>query len=190
MAFPLVSTVDLTSWTVGELATSAKGQRSAPIFAKSAPSPAVQLTTVDKPLTSPFGCNAYNDPEGKSTRRNLELNLSDSIAEKLSEIDAWAEGQATKLGLKGEYKPLVTPSKMGEPRLRCKVSCAGPSAARFWSTLREPLGNPMQLDLAGASVIPVVAFTKLWTMAGMYGVTAELRHCMVSMSANEAPDFC
>ena len=130
------------------------------------------------------------DTENKAARRNMELDLSDQQAEKLSEIDAWGEGQAAKLGLKGEYKPLVMPGKMGQPRLRCKVSCSGPSAARFWSTLREPLGNPMQLDLAGASLIPVVAFTKLWIMGGMHGVTAELRHCMVSLSANECPDMC
>ncbi len=126
---------------------------------------------------------------GKATRRNLELDLSDFQAAMLSEIDAWAEGQAANLGLKGEYKALCCPSKMGQPRLRCKVSCTGPSAARFWSTLREPLGNPMQLDLAGATVVPVVAMTKLWSMGGMFGVTAELRHCMVSLAANEAPDF-
>ena len=189
MAFPLLGSLDLSTWTVGEMATSAKGQKAAPIFAKAAPSPTLQLTTVDKPCLAPFGCSAYGDAEGKATRRNMEMDLNEAQAAQLSEIDAWAEGEAAKLGLKGEYKPLCCPSKMGQPRLRVKVSCTGPSAARFWSTLREPLGNPMQLDLAGAAVIPVTAFTELWSMGGMFGVTAETRHCMVSLSANEAPDF-
>ena len=189
MAFPLLTSLDLSTWSVGTLTAGNKGQKSAPIYAKGQPSPAIQLTTADQPMGCPFGCSAYGDTEGKATRRNMELDLSEAQAEKLSEIDAWAEGEAAKLGLKGEYKPLCCPSKMGQPRLRVKVSCTGPSAARFWSSLREPLGNPMQLDLAGASVIPVTAFTKIWSMGGMFGVTAELRHCMVSLSANEAPDF-
>ena len=189
MAFPLLATLELSSWTVGELQTSAKGQKAAPVFCKQSPSPTFQLTTVDKPCLAPFGCNAYGDADGKATRRNLELDISEEHATKLSELDVWAEGEAARLGLKGEYKPLCFPSKMGQPRLRCKVTCTGPSAARWWSTLREPLPSPMTQDYAGASIVPVVAVTKLWSMGGMHGLTAELRHALVDLAGTEAPDF-
>ena len=75
--------------------------------------------------------------------------------------------------------------------MRIKVSCSGPSQGRFWSALTppQPLGDPKKLDLVGASCVCVVAFTKVWVMAGLWGLTCELKHCVFALSSSEAPEL-
>ena len=58
MAFPLLGKVDFSTWTVGELATSSRGQKSAPVFADSRPTPHLQLTDAAHPMTALFGASA------------------------------------------------------------------------------------------------------------------------------------
>ncbi len=45
---------------------------------------------------------------------------------------------------------------------------------------RERLGDIRNVNTAGAHVIPVVAFTKAWWMAGQHGVCMELRHAVIA----------
>ena len=45
---------------------------------------------------------------------------------------------------------------------------------------KERLGGIRDVDTTGAHVIPVVAFTKAWWMAGQHGVVMELRHCVIT----------
>ena len=119
----------------------------------------------------------------------MELDVAEEQLPRLSAIDAGAAKQQSKLGCKGEYRPLVQEDKHGNRRFRCKVSVTGQGAAKFWDNMRQPLGNVKSLELAQASVIPVVAFTKVWSTAGMWGVTAELRHCVVdNMASGECPE--
>ena len=77
----------------------------------------------------------------------------------------------------------------GNKRTRVKVSTTGVHAAKFWDTMRTPLGNCRDLELGGALVTPVVAVTKLWTMAEQFGLTLELRHGIVSLVSQECPDM-
>ena len=53
----------------------------------------------------------------------------------------------------------------------------------IFSTVRR------QLDLAGATVVPIVCATKVWTMAGQWGLTLELRHAIVTLSSQECPEL-
>ena len=100
MAFPLLGRVDFSTWTVGELATSSRGQKSAPVFGDSKPCPHLQLCTTQSPMHCPFGASAYNDPE--ATRLNMELDLSDQQCDQLGKLDEWARARAKDLGLRGE----------------------------------------------------------------------------------------
>ena len=187
MAFPLLGKVDFAQWTVGELTTSTRGQKSAPVFADSKPSPHIQLTDVAHPMTAPFGASAYNDPE--ATRLNCELDLSPAQVAQLGKLDEWAKARAKELGLRGEYRPCVGLDKHGNQRVRVKVSTTGVHAARFWDTVRTPLGTAKDLQLQGASIVPIVAVKSLWVMAGMYGLTLELRHAVVTLVQNECPEL-
>ena len=188
MAFPLLGKTDFSTWTVGELAVSARGQKSAPVFADSKPCPHLQLCTVQNPMSAPFGASAYND-DGSATRLNMELNLSDEQCLQLGKLDDWARARATDLGLKGEFRPCVSVDKHGNRRIRVKVSTTGVHAAKFWDTMRTPLGSARDIALGGALVTPVVAVTKIWTMAGQWGLTCELRHGIVSLVSQECPDM-
>ena len=188
MAFPLLGKIDFSTWTVGELAVSTRGQKSAPVFADSKPCPHIQLCTVQNPMNAPFGASAYND-DGTATRLNMELDLNEEQCIQLGKLDEWARARAKDLGLKGEFRPCVSVDKHGNRRTRVKVSTTGVHAAKFWDTMRTPLGNCRDLELSGALVTPVVAVTKLWTMAGQWGLTLELRHGIVSLVSQECPDM-
>ena len=187
MAFPLLGKVDFSTWTVGELATSSRGQKSAPVFADSRPTPHLQLTAAAHPMTAPFGASAYNDPE--ATRLNCELDLSPDHVTHLTKLDDWAKARAKDLGLRGEYKACVGLDKHGNQRTRVKVSTTGVHAARFWDSMRTPLGTAKDLQLQGASIVPVVAVKSLWTMGGMYGLTLGLRHAVVTLVDQECPEM-
>ena len=65
----------------------------------------------------------------------------------------------------------------------------GVHAAKFWDSMRTPLGSAKDLALQGALVTPVVACTKLWIMAGQYGLCLELRHGIVSLVSQECPEM-
>ena len=188
MAFPLLGKVDFSTWTVGEIATGTRGQKSAPVFGDSKPCPHLQLCTTQAAMHCPFGASAYND-DGTATRLNMELDLSDEQCLHLGKLDDWARARAKDLGLKGEYRPCVTTDKHGHRRTRVKVSTQGVHAARFWDSMRTPLGSAKDLALQGALVTPVVACTKLWVMAGQYGLCLELRHGIVSLVSQECPEM-
>ena len=84
----------------------------------------------------------------------------------------------------------MSQDKHGHQRLRVNVSATGPTAAKFWDSTRTQLGNVKSLDLVNAQVVPIVAFTEIRSMAGLWGITAELRHAVVdSMASAECPDM-
>ena len=186
MAFPLLGKIDFSKWTVGELTTSTRGQKSAPIFADSKPCPHLQLCTSDKPMLAPFGASAYGDVDGKATRLNMELDLSDDQCTHLAVLDEWAMTEAKKLGLRGEYRPCVGLDKHGNRRVRVKVSTQGIHAAKFWDNMRTPMGKVKDLE---SVVCPVVAAKNLWTMAGQYGICMDLRHAVVNLQSQECPEL-
>lgn len=188
MAFPLLGKVDFSTWSVGDVATGTRGQKSAPVFAESKPCPHLQLCTTQAAMHCPFGASAYND-DGTATRLNMELDLSDEQCLHLGKLDDWARARAKDLNLKGEYRPCVTTDKHGHRRTRVKVSTTGVHAARFWDSVRTPLGSAKDLALQGALVTPVVACTKMWVMAGQFGLCLELRHGVVSLVSQECPEM-
>ena len=189
MAFLRLGKIDFSKWIISGLQTSAKGQKSAPIFADSKPCPNLQLCTVDKPMLAPFGASAYGDVDNKATRLNMELDLCDEQCKHLSALDEWAQEQAKKLGLRGEYRPCVGIDKHGNRRLRAKVSTSGVHAAKFSESMRAPLGTAKDLELTGASISPVVTAKNLWTMAGQYGICMDLRHAVVNLQSQECPEL-
>ena len=120
----------------------------------------------------------------------LELDLSGAQALELANLDDWLREAGKKLGIKGEMRETCHQDKHGNHRVRVKVSCGGIHGAKFWGACREPLGNDARtIDLAGAAVVPIVAATKIWTMAGQWGLTLELRHAIVTLSSQECPEL-
>ena len=74
-------------WQLGDVTTSAKGIRSAPLMDGKNNSLHFQLTTPDKPLYAPFGASAYNDPQ--ATRKSICFRVHEDLESKLCDVDAY-----------------------------------------------------------------------------------------------------
>ena len=85
-------------WTTGELQTSSKGQKSAPVFCDGKPAPHLQLCLSDRPMHAPFGASAFGDVDGRATRLNCELDCSAEQAAMLAPFDEWVVQQAKNSG--------------------------------------------------------------------------------------------
>ena len=139
-------------------------------------------------MICPFQPSAFGDVEEKATRLTCELDLSDDQCEQLAALDCWAQEEGRKL-CKGEYKPVVHVDKHGNRRIRTKLSTTGIHACKFWDPMRSPLGICKEMKLQGATMTPVVAVKCLWTMAGQFGLTVELRHAIVNLDSQECPEL-
>ncbi len=71
-------------------------------------------------------------------------------------------------------------------RLRIKVSTTGLNAGILWSHNKERIGTVKDFDTRGSNIDQVIAFTKVWWMGGMHGVTLELSHAMVAQRNDDA----
>ena len=74
-------------WQLGDVTTSAKGIKSAPLMDGKNNSLHFQLTTPDKPLYAPFGASAYNDPQ--ATRKSICFRVHEELESKLCDVDAY-----------------------------------------------------------------------------------------------------
>ena len=71
-------------------------------------------------------------------------------------------------------------------KLRLKVNSQGQLAARIWRPDQTLAGNIKAVNTAGARLIAIIIFIKIWYMGSQAGVTAELRHAVLYES--DAPD--
>ena len=78
------STMD---WELGNVQTSSKGIRSAPLTNADGSPIIVQLTGAHNPLIAPFGSSAYNDPT--AVRHNICFRCDQDLEEKIKRVDAY-----------------------------------------------------------------------------------------------------
>ena len=81
--------VNFDNWHIGEVLTSQKGARCAPISENGKPI-VLQITSIHEPLTSPFGIS-YVGPE-ETVRKSLELRRTPEIEAFVQILDAWVRG--------------------------------------------------------------------------------------------------
>ena len=174
MPFPLISRD--TPFVIGALAKSKRGQTYATI--NSDQNSVFQLTSFDSPLLVPFAAGVFQE-KGDETRINLDAVIDGQLLQAFDELDEKFEQMLVQHSQKSTYHPLVTRSEHGA-RIRMKVNTQGPKKALMYNMQKERLGGIRDVETAGAHVIPVVAFTKAWWMAGQHGVTMELRHCVLT----------
>ena len=82
-----LSDVNFDNWQIGEILTSQKGARCAPISENGKPI-TLQLTSVHEPLTSPFGVSSFGPEE--TNRKSLELRCTPELEAFVRRLDAWA----------------------------------------------------------------------------------------------------
>ena len=176
-------------FAIGEVQTSKRGQKFAPITVDGQ-GKLFQLTDFDHALYAPFGCGVYQE-RGDETRLNLDLQLDEGsdLLGVLEGYDRFFEDQL-KGTPRSTYHPMVTRDENNTypPKFRIKVNTTGTAAAKFWSLEQKMLGHAREVETRGAHLVPVVCFTKAWMMKGQHGVTAELRHAiMTAGAADDAP---
>ena len=79
------------TFALGEIQTSKRGQKFAPICASQ---PLWQLTSLDEPLYCPFGAGVYGG-DGSETRLNLDVRLSDTSRATFEKLDKYFKEQFT-----------------------------------------------------------------------------------------------
>ena len=141
MPAPAFSGIDVNSFSIGEVQTSARGARHAGTLAKSGSVPWVRLPAG---LRAPFGATSWQDEQ--TDRRNLDLtDMTEELVNWLTRLDAWAVDSAfhecerlfkKKLSrdeIAGMYTPILKPGK-GDwpPTLRLKCNTAGSKVVRCW----------------------------------------------------------
>ena len=137
------------------------------------------------PLHVPFAAGVYQE-KGDGTRINLDVVIDGELLQILDALDEQFEKMLAPHSAKSQYHPMVNKSEHGA-RLRIKVNTDGPKRALMYNMKKERLGGIRDVETAGAHVVPVVAFTKAWWMAGSHGITMELRHCV--LVEPPGPDF-
>ena len=172
--------VSFDNWHVGEVLTSQKGARCAPINDNGKPM-SLQLTSIHDPLSSPFGISSFGPEE--TIRKSLELRCSLELETFLQRLDAWVraylqdnaerlfKGKAIEyrdcLQLKGEYPSPV----------RCKLNTAGTMSFRCWGLDKQRIDMPEDLR-APAALVPIAQAKSLWIMHNEVGITLECTDLM------------
>ena len=172
-----------TEFHLGALAKSKRGQTYATL--NSTCNAVFQLTGFDNPLHVPFAAGVYQE-KGDETRINLDVVIEGELLSIFDALDEQFEKMLAPHSQKSQYHPMVTKGEHGA-RLRIKVNTEGPKKAQCHNMKKERLGGIRDVQTAGAYVVPVVAFTKAWWMAGQHGITMELRHCV--FADPPGPDF-
>ena len=178
------------NFSFGETQTSKRGQKFAPVLVNGG-CPLYQLTDFDHALYAPFGCGVYQE-RGDETRLNLDLQLTEGseLLALLDSYDRYFEGKLKETP-RSTYHPLVSRDEAGNypPKFRLKVNTTGLQAAKFWDTERKMLGHARDVSTKGTHIVPVICFTKAWFMNRQHGITAELRHAILTSASNDDAPF-
>ena len=74
-------------WQLGDVQTSPKGIRSAPLTDSKGSPIIVHLADLQKALTAPFGSSAFNDPTAQ--RQNICFRVDPELEEKIATVDTY-----------------------------------------------------------------------------------------------------
>ena len=176
-------------WQLGDVQTSAKGIKSAPLTDKKNNSLSFQLTPSDTPLHAPFGASAYNDPH--ATRKNICFRCHEELEASLSNVDAYMSDYIAKHSnrlFKGKpmtYKPLLQIKEDYPALLRAKINMSGSRACKFWTPQFARCDAPP--DLRECGLVPQACFRSLWVMGSECGVTVDVTDLMCDTSDGACP---
>ena len=83
----------MESWTVGPIATTNRGAKSANILTQFGIPPVKRLAEASNPLITPYGSSTF-DPH--STRCSLDFTIDKPLQQWLQELDRWAQKMLLK----------------------------------------------------------------------------------------------
>ena len=173
-------------YTLGDVQTSSKGIRSAPLTDENGQ--AVFIVCAD-PLTAPFGASAFNDPA--ASRKNICFRCTPDIETQFEEIDRFMESyiqEHSQRLFKGKaitYKPALQIKEDYAPLLRCKINMSGTRVCRFWTPMYTRRDAPDELK--ECSLWPRICIRGLWMMAGECGLQLEITDMMCDAVQETCP---
>ena len=186
MRFANMTNID---WQLGDVTTSAKGIRSAPLMDGKNNSLHFQLTTPDKPLYAPFGASAYNDPQ--AIRKSICFRVHEDLESKLCDVDAYVGSYIAKnsarlfKGKQMTYKPLLQTKEDYPALLRAKINTSGTRACRFWTPQFARCDAPQ--DLRECGLVPRVCFRSLWIMGSECGISVDVTDLLCDTADEVCP---
>ena len=184
-----LSEVNFNNWQIGEVLTSQKGAKCAPISDNGKPI-ILQLTSIHEPLTSPFGISSFGAEE--TTRKSLELRCTPELEAFVIRLDAWArayiQDNAERLfkGKAIDYRDCLQVKGEYPSQLRCKLNIAGTKSCRFWDINKQRIDMPEDLR-APAEIVPIVQVKSLWIMHKEVGITLECTDLMCLIPEGTCP---
>ena len=175
-------------WQLGDVQTSPKGIRSAPLTDSKGNPIIVHLADLQKALTAPFGYSAFNDPN--AALQNICFRADSELQEKIATVDAYMadyiKTHAARL-FKGKhmtYKPLLLLKDDYPALVQCNINVRGTKACRFWTPACERCEMPD--DLRECRLVPRVQFKSLGVMGSDVGLSVEVLDLIV----DQVPDAC
>ena len=148
------------------------------------------------PTSTPFGANNYGDES--SSRKTLDLRVTDTECEFFSKLDDWAidyitknserlfKKSLTRAQVAEHYRSPVSTKEGYQPLVRTKINTAGQNAVRCWSTDREVIELPE--DLRGCSFLAQVHLSHLWIMGRDFGMVISCQDLQIlEQTSHECP---
>ena len=177
--------VNFDNWQIGEVLTSQKGAKCAPISKNGKPI-ILHLTSVQAPLSSPFGISSFGPEE--TTRKSLELRCTPELEAFVGRLDDWARGYLQENAFfKGkDYRDCLQVKGEYPSQVRCKLNIAGAKSCRCWDIDKQRIDMPEDLR-APAELVPIVQVKSLWIMHKEVGITLECTDLMCQIPADACP---
>jgi len=186
----MTAVFDLKALTVGDLSTSAKGGKSAPISYNGAP-----VVWTPDPQAVQFEPSSFSGED--VSRVNLVLRASPEALAQLEALDEKiislaAENSAKLFGktlseqdIRSRYTPCVKRSEKGHaPTFKTKLNLSGRGTVKCWDLEKKPREQPE--SWVACTVQPRITLRSLWLMKD-WGCLFETSDVKIDEAAGECP---
>ena len=184
----LVNTMTI-DWQLGDVQTSTKGIKSAPITDKKGNPVFCMLTKEDQPLSAPFGASAYNGPT--AIRQSICFRCHEQLESAMTSIDSYMaqyvkeHSQRLFKGKQMTYKPCLSIKEDCAALLRAKVNVGGSKPCRFWTNKYARCDAPDEFK--NLDLVPRINVRSLWIMGSDCGLTLECTDIMFDDQQETCP---
>ena len=185
----------MESWTVGPIATTTRGAKSANILTEFGIPPVKRLATASDPLTTPYGSSTF-DPN--STRHNIDFTIDKPLQEWLQELDKWAQkmllkesprlfkNQLSKEEISQLYQSTIKKHEKDGHQFPDSVKCKfSVGRLKHWGFDHKPREAP--LDYKSCDLVPHIQIKNFYFASNTCGLVLELTDILVQEQVRECP---
>ena len=185
----------MESWTVGPIATTNRGAKSANILTQLGIPPVKRLATATDPLTTPYGSSTF-DPH--STRHSIDFTIDKPLQEWLQELDKWAQKmllkesprlfkkQLSKEEISQLYQSTIKKhekdSQVFPDTVRCKFSVG---KIKHWAWDHKAREAPVEYK--NCDLVPMIQVKNFYFGTNQVGLVLEVSDMLVQEQVRECP---